>query len=66
MLWLYVALPVSVLVLALRSQHLAKRRGQDAGTVGLAVRMWAYQKVLAPIVLALVLLAFLIAAILSN
>lgn len=66
MLWLYVALPICVLVLALRSQHLAKRRGQDADTVGLAVRMWAYQQVLAPIVLALVILAFLVAAILTN
>lgn len=66
MLWFYVALPVCVLVLALRSQHLAKRRGQDAGTVGLAVRMWAYQQVLVPIVLALVLLAVLIAALLTN
>ena len=54
------ALPICVVVLAIRTHRQAVKRGEDLGVVGLAVRMWAYGQVLGPLVLGLSLLAYLI------
>jgi hypothetical protein len=62
-LLMLLALPLCVVVLALRNHRQAVTRGEDLGVVGLAVRMWAYGKVLGPLVLALSFLAYLIGAI---
>ena len=54
------ALPICVVVLAIRTHCQAVKRGEDLGVVGLAVRMWAYRQVVGPLVLGLSLLAYLI------
>lgn len=54
------ALPICVVLLALRNHRQAVKRGEDFGVVGLAVRMWAYGQVLGPLVLGLGLLAYLV------
>jgi len=57
------ALPICAVVLAIRTHRQAVKRGEDLGVVGLAIRMWAYGQVLAPLLVGLSLLAYLIAAV---
>ena len=57
------ALPICTVVLAIRTHRQAVKRGEDLGVVGLAIRMWAYGQVLAPLVFGLSVLAYLIGVI---
>ena len=57
------ALPICAVVLAIRTHRQAVKRGEDLGVVGLAIRMWAYGQVLAPLLVGLSLLAYLVAAV---
>lgn len=57
-------IPVAILlmvILAVRDHVKATRAGKGHGTVGLAVRLWAYQQVVSGIVFATVLLVILLA-----
>ena len=57
---MFLALPLCVVILAVRSHRQAVRRGQDLGEFDLALRLWAYATTLAPIVLALGVVVYLI------
>ena len=50
---MFLALPICVFILSMRNHRQATKRGEDLGVVGLAIRMWAYAAVLAPVVLVL-------------
>ena len=61
---MFLALPLCVVVLAVRSHRRAVRRGQDLGDFDLALRLWAYATMLPPIILALALVAYLLGVVL--
>ncbi len=63
-LLMLLALPLCIVILAVRSHRQAVRRGQDLGEFDLALRLWAYATALAPIVLALGVVAYLIGIVL--
>lgn len=61
---MFLALPLCIVILAVRSHRRAVRRGQDLGEFDLALRLWAYATVLSPIILALCVVAYLIGIVL--
>ena len=63
-LMMLLAVPLCIVILAIRSHRQAVRRGQDLGEFDLALRLWAYATTLSPIILALCLVAYLLGIVL--